>query len=113
MIYEANIEILSRLMKLTEAGILKWIEEETSNLYSAEVGSHKIYIEFLYLEAVNRAGADKQVVELYFPGYSCCFSSGTQGYCLICEILAAAFHKWKMHIADYKERAFRFLDEIK
>lgn len=86
--------------------------KESTDCYCAAVGSREINVEFRYVEATNRPGADRQIVHINFPGFVCYFAAGTEGYYLVVKTLAAALEHWKSHISNYGNRALEFLDSL-
>ena len=58
---------------------------------------------------MDMAGADRLVAHVYFPGFNIYAASGTEAYSLVTEILASAFERWQLHVADYGDDAIEFL----
>jgi len=112
VIYEKQIALLKRVRDLTEKGKIKWVETETNDLYEANMNGQRAVIEFLYVEATNRAGADKQLIQIVFPGFNAFLACGTEGFDLVVEILDAGFESWKQSLANYGNYANDFLAEL-
>jgi hypothetical protein len=114
MLYEQNSEVMRALLKATKAGKVQWKEDPNDrDVFLCCYGENYTgYIEFLYVEAVSRAGADKHIVHVSIRGFNCFFACGTEGFMLAIEVLAAADSSWKEHLdgsLDGNESAMRDL----
>jgi hypothetical protein len=106
MIHERDLQILRRLHKATVDKSIIW-SESADGWYSCSVGGREITCRFLYFEATNQPGADRQMIDFKMPGRNARFACGTQGFDLLMEILAEALG-WKQ--LDYAD-PLKFLDK--
>jgi hypothetical protein len=100
MLYEHNCAVMQALLEATKAGKVQWKEDPNDrDSFLCRYGEdYTGYIEFLYVEAVGRAGADKHIVHVSIRGFNCYFACGTEGFMLAIEILAAVDSSWKEHL---------------
>ncbi len=107
MNYEMSIAVLNKLLIATKAGIATWREDE-HGWFTTQVGDRAITFRFLYFEATNQIGADRYIIDFSMPGLNDRFACGTQGFCLILELLEAAFPSYR---SEQRSSPLEFLDE--
>ena len=94
MIYEKTLNVLNKLLELTQRGALRW-SEEPDGWFTANVEGRTITFRFLYFEATNQVGADPHTIDLVMPGLNTKQACGTEGFSILLELLQAAFPNWK------------------
>jgi hypothetical protein len=93
--HERDLAVLERLLEATRRGDVVWRGSESGEWFEAGLAGREINFRFLYFEATNQVGADRQAIEFNMPGLNARFFCGTEGFDLLLDILGAAFEGWR------------------
>jgi len=96
MLRNIPMETVRFLVKLTDQGKLRW-QKDGPDTYSTSIAGQDFKVEFLYFAPTDERGADRSVVRLDGLVYAD-FAVGTQGFDLICKMLATSepeLNKWR------------------
>ena len=111
MYFEETMAIVRRVRDLTAEGKLHW-RRDPDGWYSAPHKDRRISFRLLNYEATNQIGADPRMFEFTMPWFNHVFAFGTEGACLLFEILGLAnqgFASSAEHSSSYKS-AIDWLD---
>ena len=113
MIYERTLELLRRLVELTQQNRLLWKADE-DGWFSTSVDSRVICIRRLYFEATNQLGSEPRFFEFSMPGVNRCFAFGSEGADLLLELLGAAKLEFQadIEIENGLRTAHSLLDQV-
>lgn len=89
------IDVLRQLLALTEANKIQWTKL-SSDQFEADIPDGDVWCEFLYFSTAGLGGSDlsQTMVRLRFFGVVFDWCIGTEGYCLICEMLSVRDPSW-------------------
>ncbi|HEX9995713.1 MAG TPA: hypothetical protein VGB45_01110 [Abditibacterium sp.] len=93
-----KLEILHLLLELTRQGKLVWTRFESDLIhgdeYNGQLGEHKLWAEFIYFARTDEVGSDRHMLRFRFNNGLEDYCIGTEGFDLICEMLAHSSPDW-------------------
>lgn len=94
MLSEDATAVLDRLLSLTRQGRLVWASDPEDDFFAPLSGEARVVIRRLWMEVIDRPGADPYQVELEMPGWTVRFplAGDSDGCRRLCAILSAAGH---------------------
>ena len=109
------LPMIRQMLQLTQAGKIKWHKYDY-DAWDGQVEEHKLHAEFIHLARTDEVGSDRTMARLSAFNLMFDYCIGTEGFELICQMLAVGNKDWidakdrgKKKLAD----ALNYLENLK
>ena len=112
MHHQNQLELLKLLLEVTRKSLATWQPEGTHN-HHAEFSGLRCSLRFKYPMLAGDDGSDADAVEVVFDGTVLTFYSGSEGFDLVADILAAAYPDFNKHAQRLEEKLIKAIEKIR
>ena len=109
-----EIDLVRHLLQATNGRRIRWRKSDPDR-FEAEVRDRRFSVEFVYLMRAEETGCDRSIARLSAFNLTCDYAIGTEGFDMICEMVAHADRKWMETRVTGRSKlneALRFLRDL-